>query len=194
MLPFQPAPVFFAPDADAGADATGDAGNGGTPAPDATSDADAGLGDAGKRALAEERKARTAAEREAKAAKAELDKLRDASQTEQEKALEAARSEARAEVLSTANERLIRAEVRGAAASTTVDADAVVSLLDLSQFEVSDDGTVDRKAISSAIEELLKEKPYLAANGKKPADLKQGARGASSQLDPNQWMRDMARR
>lgn len=37
--------------------------------------------------------------------------------------------------------------------------------LDLSTFKVDDNGEVDGKAIAAAIDELVKTKPYLAANG-----------------------------
>lgn len=126
------------------------------------------LGDAGKKAIEAERKARRDAEKAAKAAQAELAKLREASQSEQEKALAAAKAEGRTEVLKTANERLLRAEVRAAAASKLQDPDDAIRLLDLDQFDVTEDGAVDQDAITAAIAELVQTKPYLAA-GEPPA-------------------------
>ena len=39
-------------------------------------------------------------------------------------------------------------------------------LLDLTKFKVTDDGDLDESAIASAIDELVKNKPYLAAGAK----------------------------
>src|SRR5687768_12689074 len=61
-----------------------------TPPPEAEA-----LGDAGKKALSEERAARKAAEKAARDAQAELDRLRQASMSDQEKAVAAARLEGR---------------------------------------------------------------------------------------------------
>lgn len=133
------------------------------------------LGDAGKRALTAERDARQRAERDAKAAKAELDKLRTESQSEQERAIARAKDEGRAEAVTTANERIVRAEVRAAAASKLADPADAVHFLDLSDFTVEDDGSVDSKAISKAIDQLVKEKPYLA-NSKASHGFDAGAR------------------
>lgn len=132
------------------------------------------LGDAGKKAIDEERKARRAAEKAAKDAQAELDKLRQESMSEQEKAIAQARAEAKTEVLKDANQRVLRSEIKAAAGGKLADpADAVGLLGDLDRF-VGDDGEVDSKAISSAIDELIKSKPYLAANGSRPAPLPGG--------------------
>jgi hypothetical protein len=64
-----------------------------------------------------------------------------------------------------ANERIVKAEVKAAAAGKLADpADALV-YLDPSQFDVDDDGNVDADEVADAIEDLLKRKPYLAAQG-----------------------------
>lgn len=139
------------------------------------------LGDAGKRALNIERDAREAAEKEAKAAKAELEKLRAASMSEQEKAVAAARTEGKTEALKTANARLLAAEVKAAAAGKLADPSDAVSMLDLSKFEIDDDGNVDLKAVSAAIAKLIEKKPYLAAN--RPGSFDGGARGGQSGSD-----------
>jgi len=69
-------------------------------------------------------------------------------------------------------------------------ADAV-HFLDLSEFEVSEDGEVDSKAIAKAIDRLVKDKPYLASGaprGSGSAD--GGARGGSKpEADMNAWLR-----
>lgn len=124
----------------------------------------ADLGDAGKRALEAEREARKRFEREARASKAELDRIKAETATEQEKALTKAREEAKGEVLTEANKRVLRAEVRALAAGKMNPALAV-KLLDLDDFEVDDKGDVDAKAITKAIDQLVKDNPGLATNG-----------------------------
>lgn len=130
-----------------------------------------------KSALDAERKARQAEERKRKGlerqlgeTKTRLDEAEGRSKTDQEKAIDQARREAeekaRKEVFAQANERLVRAEVRAQAAGRLADPDDAVRLLDLSGFSVGDDGEIDSKPIAEAIEELVKAKPYLAADAK----------------------------
>lgn len=69
------------------------------------------------------------------------------------------------EALSKANDRILRAEIRALAAGKLTDpADALLHL-DLTKFEVSPDGEVDKTAIEAAITNLTTSKPYLAAQG-----------------------------
>lgn len=150
------------------------------------------LGDAGAKAIREERNARKAAEKAAKAAQAELEKIREANQSEQEKAIAAAKAEGRTEALSTANERLLKAEVKAAAAGKLADPDDAVRMLDLDDFDVADDGSVDTKAIKSAIDSLVKDKPYLAA-GTKPGALPGGGAKPSEGQSMDDWLRKQAR-
>jgi len=70
-----------------------------------------------------------------------------------------------AEALAKANQRILNAEVRAAAKGELADPEDALKFLDLSEFEVGDDGSVDTAAIKAAIEALKKEKPYLAAEG-----------------------------
>lgn len=98
-----------------------------------------------------------------KAKAADYEQLRAQSQTDQEKAIETARAEGKAEVQTAANERLIRAEVRAAAAGKLADPADAVRLLDVTGLTVGDDGTVDAKALAERIGQLVKDKPYLAA-------------------------------
>lgn len=159
-----------------------------TPEPDPES----GLGDAGKKALRAERdrasaadKARKASDKRAADLEAELTKIRDGNKSEQEKALEAARKEAadavRAEVTSELHrERVESALIRAAANKLTDPRDAVIHLAE--GVDVGDDGRPDEKAVASAIEQLLKDKPYLASGAGKPGgSLDQGARDPSKQ-------------
>lgn len=130
---------------------------------------DPALGDPGKKALDEERAARRDAERTAKAAEKARKELEERlaaieaeNATDQEKAIAAARKEGESEATARANTRIIRSEVKAAAATKLNDPNDAIAMLDLSQFEVDADGNVDEKAIASAIDELVTAKPYLA--------------------------------
>src|SRR3546814_16404189 len=76
---------------------------------------------------------------------------------------ETVRRKAEQDALAKANTRIIRAEVKAAAASRLADPADAYKFLDLDQFEVDDDGNVDSEEIADAIEDLIKSKPYLAA-------------------------------
>jgi membrane protein involved in colicin uptake len=156
-------------------------------------DDDAQLGDAGKRALADERNARKRAERDAKTTKAELDRIRAEGQTETEKAIAKAKAEGANEALTKANERVLKAEVKAAAAGKLTDPADAARFLDLSEFTVGDDGDVDSKALGQAIDRLLKERPYLGnGGGKRPvggADGGARSNGAVNTPDMNAWLR-----
>jgi hypothetical protein len=116
----------------------------------------------------------------------DMEKLREASQTEQEKALADARKEAAStattEATTKANRRVLTAEIKAAAGTKLADPADAVRLLDLDSFDIDDDGEVDQKAITAAIQDLLKTKPYLAANGKLPTPSADGGprRGTDS--------------
>lgn len=153
------------------------------------------LGDAGKRALEAERASRRAAEKRARDFEAELTRIRESSMSEQEKAVEAARREARAEAGKAFNTRLVQAEMRAAAAGKLSDPEDAIRFLDLETFAVDDDGQVDNKAIAKALDELLKAKPYLAASATRPTGTAdQGARGSGAGSDMNQLIRGAIRR
>ncbi len=163
--------------------------------PDEKPDDEAKLGPAGEKALADERKSRRDADRRAKTAEAELEKLKNASATEQEKAVAAAKAEGRTGALEIANQRLLRAEITASAAGKLADPSDAAALLDLNDFEVDDDGNVDKKAISTAIEELVKRKPHLAARGGRPSgDGGGGPRGtpADDSFSMDRWLRSQA--
>ncbi|MEU7787670.1 hypothetical protein [Amycolatopsis sp. NPDC049159] len=131
------------------------AGQGATPEPP-----DEPLGEAGQRALAAERQFRAEAEARAKAAEEERDALKAATQTDQEKAVEAARAEGRAE----GNQRLIRAvvEAKAAAAGFHDPADAAVQLHNrLAEVKVTKDGDVDQTKVTELVAELAQAKAYL---------------------------------
>lgn len=150
------------------------------------------LGESGKKALAAERAAAKAAEKRAKAAEAELEKVRLENASAEEKALAAARAEGRSEALSTANVRLVRAEVKAAAGGVLQDPEDAVRLLDLAEFEVDDDGEVDAKAITAAVRRLAESKPYLAV-GAKPTALPGGGATPSQGISMDDLIRGKAR-
>ena len=137
------------------------------PAPDASTDTP--LGPEGEKALQAfkerareaERKAKQA-ETQAKQATAELEQLRTASMSEQERAVATARAEGRAEALKVATERLLKAEVRALAAGVLADPDDAIHLLDLSSYEPDSDGGFDSKAIQADLKKLVAAKPYLS--------------------------------
>jgi vacuolar-type H+-ATPase subunit I/STV1 len=69
------------------------------------------------------------------------------------------------EALAAANARILKAEVRAAAAGKLNDPADALRYLDLSEFEVSSDGEVDSAAVTAAINDLVASKPYLSAQG-----------------------------
>lgn len=141
--------------------ATGD----GAAKPDPKKEDPEGLGEAGLRALRAERARADAAERARAAAEAERDELRTKTQTAEEKAIEAAKKAGRDEATLEANRRIARSEIKAAAGGKLQDPEDAASFLgDIDRFIVK--GEVDSKAITSAIDELVKAKPYLAAAGK----------------------------
>ena len=102
-----------------------------------------------------------------RAAKAEYDKVLEAAKTEQERAVEAARNEGKTEALTTANARLVSAEARALAAEAKFRNPALaVKAISLDGITVSDDGTVDEKAIRDRLKELSDAEPYLVDDGK----------------------------
>jgi len=138
----------------------------------------ADLGDSGKRALDEERRARRKAEKD-------LADLRKASMSEQERAIAEAKAAAIAEANRAAAPRLVRAEFRAAAAGQ-VDKqtlDAYLEDVDLSKF-VDDNGEPDTKAIEARIKRL---------GGGKSANFDGGTRGGAARpLDMSSLIRQKA--
>ena len=125
------------------------------------------LRDEGKRALD-----RMKAERNEWKAKARKAEKRVADLLERVEALdnggrvdEAAKAarEAEAAAIAKANERILKAEIKAAAAGKLADPSDALRFLDLSDFEVSPEGDVDAEAIAEAIDGLVKSKPYLSA-------------------------------
>ncbi|MFD5903593.1 hypothetical protein ACFWHG_19135 [Streptomyces microflavus] len=132
------------------------------------------LGEGGKKALQAERDARTKAENRVKELEAKLTrkpkdtgaKPGDGDEGAKPVDAEALKKELREELTAESNARIVRAEVKAAAAGKLADPGDAPRYIDLSKIKVGDDGEPDAKQIKKAIEELLKERPYLA--GKQP--------------------------
>lgn len=131
---------------------------------------EAALGDAGKKALDAMKADRNKYRDDLKSLRDEFDAFKakaDGKEAEHAAALEAQRI--KDEALAAANERIVSAELRAAAKGKV--ADDVLSDLGLfikpSDFEVGDDGSVDPDAITRAVDDLIKNKPSLAAQGKR---------------------------
>nr|WP_119589716.1 hypothetical protein [Streptomyces scabiei] len=115
------------------------------------------LGDKGKRALAS-MKGKWRSEREKrKALEQQLAEKDGADEAEQ------ARRKTEADAVARANARILKAEIRAAAKGRLNDPKDALTFLDLGQFEVGEDGEIDSEEIEDAIDDLLKNKPYLAA-------------------------------
>lgn len=172
--------------AHAGADLTVD-----QEAEDTVDDGDEGadeLGDKGKQAL-DRMKAKLKAERERRvAAEARAAQSADADDAD------VVRREAETAAMAKANARIVRAEVKAAAAGRLNDPADALNFLDLSQFEVDDDGDVDADEIADAIAELVRTKPYLAAQGgtsKPKPDRSQGANGSGVATNAQRFSRSL---
>lgn len=95
------------------------------------------------------------------AAAKELEEFKKASMTDQEKAVETARAEARTEALREVGSKVVNAEVRAAIAGRALDADALLEGLDASKF-IGEDGEPDRDAITAWVDRIApvpEEKP-----------------------------------
>lgn len=83
--------------------------------------------------------------------------------------------------LAKANERILKAEVRAAAAGKLSDPEDALRFLDLSALEVGDDGSVDSSVIADLVDKLITTKPYLAAQGGRKF---QGSADGGARNDP----------
>lgn len=122
------------------------------------------LGDKGKQALDRMKAERNQYKADMAMLRAEFDAFKakaEGREAEHAAALEAQR--VKDEALAAANRRILQAEVRAAAAGKLSDPADALRFIDLSSFEVGDDGATDAAAIAGAVEDLVKSKPYLAA-------------------------------
>lgn len=127
------------------------------------------LGDPGKQALDRMKTQRNEAKRLAKERENEIAELKRQleakDKTPEENELEQVRAEARAEAMTAANARVIRSEVKSAATGKLRNPALALKLLDLTDFDVDENGDVDTEQIQEAITDLLEENPELAAQG-----------------------------
>lgn len=136
---------------------------------DGTADGADQLGDAGKKAL-DAMKAKWRAERDAlKPFKAlgvsaeDLKALVAASRKDGDPPdADAIRRDAETAANKKAAQRVLRSEIKAAAAGKLADPSDAYKFLDVDAFEVDDDGNVDEDEIAEAIDDLIKSKPYLA--------------------------------
>lgn len=153
------------------------------------------LGDAGKRAIdamKADKKAAEAAARAAEQRAAELQAKLDGKDAEFLAAQAA--QKVKDEAMAAANQRILKAEVRVAAASKLADpADALLHL-NLSDFEVGADGEVDSSQIAAAIDDLITKKPYLAAQGGKRFQGTADGGARNDATKPSQLTRDDLKR
>lgn len=124
------------------------------------------LGEKGKNALRAMKDRVRASKKEARDAKAELERLKNsAGKSKEDQEAEAERAQRDAAIISKANERIVRSEIKSAAAGKLQNPALAIRLLDISEFEVDEDGNVDEDEIAEAIDELLEREPYLAVQG-----------------------------
>lgn len=102
---------------------------------------------------------------------------------------EEARQQAAA-IIAQANQRLIQAIAQSEATKLNINPDYIadaVRLADLSQVKVNDDGTVDIKSVTTALEAVLTRMPVLKAVSDAPAGgFKVGAQGGNN-TQSNGW-------
>lgn len=128
-------------------------------------DGDEALGDKGKRAL-DAMKGKWKGERDKRRAlEQRITELEQGSGGDEDP--EAIRRQAQQEATAKANRRIVRAEIRAAAAGKLADPADALRFLDLDSFEVDDDGNLDDDEIADAIDNLVQAKPYLAAQSGK---------------------------
>lgn len=147
-------------DADADADKDADA--------DADKDGDGAdkLGDAGKKALDTMKAQRNAERQKRRVLETQLADLKKPKGDDGPDA-DSIRSEATKAANTKANERILRSEIKAAAKGVLADAADAFKFLDLTKLDVSDDGEVDEDEIAEQLADLIKSKPYLAAQGGK---------------------------
>src|SRR5690625_745036 len=195
FLRFFTAPAPEGEAAPSGGDSGGEGGQGAESGSDISQEGEStpgeeALGDPGKRALDAMKQARNEARQQAREAQAQLDALKaqvEGREAEHKAQLEEQRIKDVA--LAQANDRILKAEFRAAAAGKLSDPSDVLHFIDTSDFEVGEDGSVDAEAISAAVEGLLETKPYLAAQGgtgpvfESPGSRREGRKPQLTQAD-----------
>lgn len=154
-------------------------------APGSERTGDAGKGAEGDQADAVKtaETARAVAEKRASEAETEAARLRRSNAATKGTDLDAMREEIRAEF----TQQLVRAELRAAAAGKLRDPADALALLDVSALAGSG-GDIDAAAVAAAVDQLVKDKPYLAADSSAPApvwgDVGAGQRESGDEPEP----------
>lgn len=127
---------------------------------------------------------------EAKKAADELEKLRRAAMSEQERAIAEATDAGYKRALSEIGSRLVDAEIKAAAAGRFTEGQMTVLLQGLNRTAfLADDGTVDVKSVQAFVEGLAPAPPEPKMPGF--PDLGQGARSAAPPLNGDPLLRDL---
>lgn len=160
-----------------------------TPPADPTAPSDDGdvpLRPEGQRAL-------EAIKAENKKLKADAEAAKLAAMSDAERAIEEARSAGRAEATAESTGKVFAAELRAAVAGKiqptaaldlTLDPEAAVRQLGLTEIPVTADGAIDSEALSQAVTQYVEARPYLAAGATPPpGSIDQGARSTPPVAD-----------
>lgn len=136
--------------------------------PEEVPSGDESLGDAGKKALDAMKADRNKYRDELKQLREEFGTFKARAEgKEAEHAAAVEQQRVKDEALSAANLKIAKANLRAEAAGKLADPTDALTFIDPSEFEVDDDGNVDPAALTAAVEDLIKNKPYLAAQGKR---------------------------
>lgn len=128
---------------------------------------------------------------EAKNAAEELEKLRRAAMSEQERAIVEARAEGRLAAMSEFGARVVDAEIRAAAAGRFTDGQMRVLLQGLNRSAfLAEDGSVDEKSVHEFVDGIAPPQQP-AADQRTILDLGQGARGDANALNGDPLLRDI---
>lgn len=145
------------------------------------------LGDPGKKALDAMKAERNSAREAQRKAEQELAALKAAADGKQaEHDAEVAAQKVRDDALAAANQRIAKSEIKLAAAGKLADPSDALLYINASDIEVSDDGSIDSAALASAIDELVKQKPYLAAQGSRFEGSGDGGQRSTASVEPKQ--------
>jgi hypothetical protein len=126
---------------------------------------------------------------EAKNAADELEKLRRAAMSEQERAIVEARDEGRRQALGEIGVRLVDAEIRAVAAGRFTDGQMSVLMQGLNrQAFLADDGSVDVKSVQTFVDGLA---PKQDTSPPGFPDMGQGPRSTNTALNGDPLLRDL---
>lgn len=159
-------PILGGAEGDDGEDDDGADDGSGDDGADGEDDDDKPLGPPGQKALEAEKAKRRSAQAELRKYKASgltPDEIAALRKTDGDPDAERIRREAETAATKRVNERILRTEIKAAAVGKLADPADAYKFLDLTQFEVDDDGNVDETEIAEAIDQLVDDKPYLKA-------------------------------